>query len=168
MKNISFLFILILFVSCANVEQKQIREIEILENDLISDTTLILSVDKANKCIEKYIAFANKYPEHNNSPGYLYDAAKVTEGLNKVYDAIKLYGQVESVYPQSDYAPKALFSKAFLLDEKLNQDVKAEKFYIEFIKKYPNHELTPSAAQLIELLYLSDDELKERVLNKNS
>jgi len=168
MKNIFFLFVLILFVSCVNIEKKQIKEIKILENALISDTTLVLSVDNANKCIEKYLAFAEKYPKHNNSPGYLYDAAKVTEGLNKAYDAIKLYGQVEILYPESDYAPKALFSKAFLLDEKLNQDVKAEKLYIEFIKKYPDHELTPSAAQLIELLYLSDDELKERVLNKNS
>ncbi len=167
MRNILVAITFFLFFSCVNSEEKQIKLIEKIEKELYNDTTLIMSKNKVNECIERYGAFVNKYPNHSKSPEYLLDAAKLTEALSNWYSAIELYDRLVDFYPESDLAPKAFFSKAFLLDEKLNQDAKAEKLYMIFIKKYPNHELTLAASQLIELLYLSDDELIDKVLKKN-
>jgi len=165
MKNIIF-FCCFFFVGCINTEQKKIQLINNLKNDIANDTTFFIEPAKAEELRDLYMLFVDEYPISLNAPQFLCDAAKMSAHTHDWYKAIGLYEKVITEYPDSDLAAQALFTKAFILDENLNQDNKAEMLYNLFLKRYPNHELTASVVELIDILYMSEEELLARYNKK--
>lgn len=63
--------------------------------------------------------------------------------------AIDLYKQVETEYPQSEYASKSLFAAAWIYDNLLNDNESALQLYEDLMNKYPESKFGKTAKQKI-------------------
>ena len=67
-----------------------------------------------------------------------------------VDERIAAYRNVVNSYPESEYAPQALFMVGFVESEEKRDYDQAEKAFKELLAKYPSSELTSSAQWMLE------------------
>ncbi|MBX7151294.1 tetratricopeptide repeat protein [bacterium] len=101
--------------------------------------------------IKSWTASADIYAVH------LQDFPKAIASLQRIIDT----------YPQTSQATVSLFKIGFTYETIAHDMEKAKVTYEEFLKKYPQHELAASVKVSLDHLGESDDELLERILNKN-
>lgn len=133
-------------------------EIAMFEKKLYSDTANAFDKSSAYAVVKAYTEYADTYPDDARTPEYLFKAGEVSMGLNESIEAINLFKRLES-YPSYEKAPYGLFLQAFVYDNHLNDDKRAEEIYKRFIEKYPQHPLTKDAQYSLENLGKSDEEL---------
>lgn len=160
MKNFAFaISILLLLTSCASEQQKMQNEIAQLEKALKGDSSVRPDYSKAEKMIDLYQSYANKFPDDTLSASYLFKAADISAHLNKINQACDLFNMVAVKYPESFRAPYAVFMQAFLYETSLNNIDMAREKYNTFISKYSNHELWDDANQSLANLGIPVEEL---------
>ncbi len=154
-----FVVILLVFTACSGGRDKKITEIKDLESRLLKDSTSAKDEVAAYNLQVAYTDFSDKYPEDAEAPEYLFKAANLSIGLGWGESAINILNKFIDVYPQHANTPEAVFYKAFVYDNQLNDDVKAGEVYREYLEKYPNHEYAASADASIKNLGKSDEDL---------
>lgn len=117
------------------------------------------------KAIEEFQAFIDYFPlspkveeaeqkinELNNKLAKkLYNNALIYEKMNYYKAAIKYYGDVQEIYHDTEFGPKALYKKIQLEIEK--DDIASAKSDInKFLVRYPDHESAKEIQQLEEQL----------------
>ncbi len=162
MKKIFLLLLPALFIiGCASdsaEKYKAAAEESLVKND----------IPQAVKVYENLI---NEFPDHEYTREALYKVAELyqnklvpgvdpMQSFEKASDYFKL---VEERFPSSEKAPVALFMAAYIKANELKNYRQATELYNLFLKKYPKHELAPSASQELEIMGRSPDEvLKEK------
>lgn len=129
------------------------------QRQMANPRALKLDTALALQYVEQATAFAKKHPQDSLAPEVLFRAADVARGAGEFGQAIQLWGQVWRNYPQHRLAPDALFLQAFTFDNDLQAREEARTYYQKVIDQYPDHPLAMQAAQLIEVLNKSPDEL---------
>jgi outer membrane protein assembly factor BamD (BamD/ComL family) len=161
--------LIVIFSSCKN-ETKNIEiadSKEALEHQVDSVERLLYSYEAgslasnqaAAKIVKLYNQLATDFPDDPKAPEYLFKAGEVSMGINMDFDAIGYFQRLERDYPKFNKAPHALFLQAFIWDNKLNDDGKAEFIYKQFLEKYPLHEMAKDAQFSLDNLGKSDEEL---------
>lgn len=145
--------------------RNQIKDAEDnVRNLVLSDSEL------PTKLIKDYISLAQLHAiyvvDDTSSTNYLMNAAAVARGYGNEKMANLLYSWVESDFPKSENAPKALFERAFMWDQIKNAK-RAEALYQRFIEKYPGHKLNSQVKMLLDNVNLSDAEILERLEQDN-
>lgn len=69
------------------------------------------------------------------------ESAKIEAEREKFSDAEKDYAAYCALWPDSPFAEKALFSRAFILRENVKNDSLAKALFQEFLRKYPQSEM---------------------------
>ncbi|MFZ4414621.1 MAG: tetratricopeptide repeat protein [Bacteroidales bacterium] len=171
MKNIkilSFVLLLIIaFTGCKSAKNKSVEEITILEKELLSATAKMDST-KAQQLIDLYVKYANQFLTDSISPVYLLKAADISMNCMKPEMSISLLDRILLDYPKFSKLPDCLFLKAFIYENQNKDFDKAKLFYQEFLKKYPTHELAPSAKAAIDNLGIPLDALIKSFEAKNN
>lgn len=163
MKKIFTILVLsIAVVACNSPKEKLLNQITKLEN---SDSAF--SIGQITDLYWAYTSFADKYPDDEHAPEFLFKAAQRSNILNKSSEGIILMEKLIGNYPNSKFCEQALFSIAFSYENNLNDFVNARKYYEQFLQKYPNSELAEDAKLSIENLGKSDEEFLESI-NKDS
>jgi tetratricopeptide (TPR) repeat protein len=157
MKYFFQLLIVLFLVSCSNREGKIIDRIKQLESNK--------SLDKSDTLINSYLEFVNTYPNHKNSPTYLFKAAEGKMRSKKELDATKLYERVANDYPEFDKSPNALIN-AGVAYESLNDAANARRLFEKFMKVYPKHERYNDVKLMSENVGLSEEELMKRFMQR--
>ncbi len=113
-------------------------------------------------------AFARKYPNHPDVPGFLLEAAEIEATyFGSPARAVELLRQIDLRFRQkSDVAPKALFYEAFVYETLLSDTAQARQRYEDFLRYYPNHELAPQARASLQHLGKTPDQLLEELLRR--
>jgi hypothetical protein len=144
--------------------QMQIKDAEEkVRNFVLSDS------DLPSKLIKDYVSLAQLHAifvGDTSSTDYLLKAAAVARGYGNEKMANLLYSWIESDFPNSENAPKALFERAFMWDQLKNVEL-SETLYQRFIRKYKSHKLNSQVKMLLENVNLSDEEILKR-LEQNS
>jgi tetratricopeptide (TPR) repeat protein len=117
----------------------------------------------ARALIDVYKAYANAFKLDSMAPEFLFRAASVHGGLNEHDKALVLIERIVQEYPGWNRLPETLFTRAFILHQHTDRKGDARNAYEEFIARYGDHPLAPSARQLVEDLFLTDEEFLERV-----
>ncbi len=165
MKNLSpvflILFAVIVCASCGN--QKEIKELSnavaVLEAEVLSDTSSLADLIKAQELIQAYENYANALPEDSLAPEYLYKGAEIAMNLQMAGRAIEYYQRVLNNYPDFDKISYCLFLQAFIYENQMEEFETAKKLYKEFIQRYPNHPLADDAQVSIDNMGKSLEEL---------
>lgn len=142
---------------------------------LIEETTKQLQADSlkfnrylATKLVDAYADFIANHPAEEQVIDFTFKAGDISRALQQPHEAIRFFNMVIDKYPDSEKAPMALFYKAMVLGDDI-QDIDAAKAtYQEFIEKYPNHEFAESAKASIEHLGKSLEEIVAGFEEKNS
>lgn len=160
--NLFVLSLIILFLACTTeIREKKIAvsEIKKLETELVSDSTALINTTAANKLIEHYKIYVNKYPEDTTAGNYLFKAGELAMNLNQSMKAIVLLKQFERDFSDHSKMPYCIFFQAFIFENQMNNLEKAEQYYQQFIDDYPGHELVDDAETSIKNLGKSLEEI---------
>jgi len=183
MKIISICFFvgsLLVFSSCSNGDKtnsntptdkalysSQVDEINALRDSM---STNLMSKDikrLSAKLARKTIDFVNQYSDDEKAPGYLLLAAQLQNGLGEYTKSINTLNRLIKRYPEFDHLPEAYFLVGFTYDENMGNKAQAKRVYSEVIEKFPESPFAEQAHFLLENLYLTDDQLYEKLKNSN-
>jgi outer membrane protein assembly factor BamD (BamD/ComL family) len=156
----SFLFFgLILLTSCTDARKEKIDKITSLETKLKQDSLKVRDEVAAYNLQLAYTDFASSFPKDTLAPAYLFKAANLSMSMNWGKSSVDIINKFTETYPDDKRIPEALFYKAFVYDNQLNDDAKAGECYRNFIKRFPSHAFAASAEASIKNLGKTDEEL---------
>ncbi len=167
-RNLLFIFIITLG-ACKPAHEKLSDEIFKDEAVLYSDTNKRLNTEEANRVYSNFLKYVETYPKDTLSPDFLFKAADLANGLKRHEESVSLFARLVNEYPEFRKSPAALFMQAFVLETEIKDKEKAKEKYKEFLNKFPNHKLAPSAHASLDQLNanLTDEELIKMFEEKN-
>jgi len=171
MKKIGLFFAMIIFFStmlesCKSPKTEQ-QAIQEMEDALMKEQSGVLDEAMAEEMIKKYVDFVNKNFNHELSPGYLFKAADISVNMNQPNRGVKFLDDLEKNYPAYEKMPEVLFLKAFVYENYMSSPEKAKEIYLDFLNRYPEHELADEVKVLIMNVGKSPEELFKEFEAKN-
>jgi TolA-binding protein len=169
-KSLLILSLISFCFSCSQNKEKFAEEIKRGESKLFNDSIKSLNKDEANKVYLNYLKYVEIFPKDSLSPEFLFKAADLANGLNRHEESVKLFERVRNEYPEYQKTSTALFMEAFIYETELKNTNLAKEKYKEFIQKYPDHKLSPSAQASLDQLNanLTDEQLIKMFEEKNA
>lgn len=167
---------IILGVSCQNndknntitdTDERQVLLDSITVNEKALHADLELDVAKADDMIQLYLQFANVYEGDSLVPEYLFRAAEIAMNAGKPVDACSYLYRVESQYEDYANMPAVYFMLGFVHENMTGDKQNAEKYYQEFVNRYPDHERAEEVQHIIDNLHMSDLELIRQFEKQN-
>ena len=120
-----------------------------------------------NLAIKAYSDYVLFFPNDSIAPDYLFKAAEIATATQQYKQALIYYQNITSKYPAYKLIQESLYLQGYLLDNFLNDDVKAKVIYEEVIQKYPASTYSNDAKSAIKNLGKSDEELIKEFKKKN-
>lgn len=163
-KILTFISVVLFIVACTSEKEKLIKQISIAESELMKDTSLVVNPAKGKAIKDLYLKFVNDYSADTMSAGYLFKAADVSNGMRDPNSTVELLGRLLIKYPDHPKCASALFMQAFVYDTELHSPESAKPKYKEFVRRFPNDALAPSAQATLQQLEMgiSDEELVKK------
>ena len=154
---------LVLVSACQSPKEKALATIKQLEaNDSVFSPQQIEKVKAA------YIEFADKYPDDDLAPEFLFKAGQRCNVTGEHRQAISLFQRVIDTYPKHKIAEEALFLQAYVYENSIADFAKAAETYKSFIEKYPNSDLAEDAQLAIQNMGKSPEEIFESFSKSDS
>ena len=147
--------------------EERTKEIEKYTAILFSDS-LNTNDEVALKLLASYEDFIKNHSFEGISKEYQFRAGELAKALNKPHVAIRHFNGLLERDANHKRAPLALFYKAMVIGDLLQEHENAKRFYQEFIDKYPDHPLVPSAKESIKLQGKSLEEIVKEFEKKNA
>ncbi len=147
--------------------EERTEEIE-LYTDLLFKDSLNFNKPYAEKLLAAYEDYIKHHSFEAISLEYQFKAGELAKALNKPHVAIKHFNDLLERKPNHKNAPMALFYKAMIVGDMLNEDETAVIYYQEFIDNYPDHPFVESAKASIALQGKSLEEIVAGFEEKNS
>lgn len=122
---------------------------------------------KALGLVNNYAIFADENPDDERSAAFLFKAGDISMGLENAELAISYFDKVIDNYPDYEKIPYCMFLKGFVYENNLNDLDKAREAYSEFIKEYPDHDMTEAAVFSLKNLGKSPEELIREFEDQN-
>jgi len=173
-----YTFILMVLMSCKRESPEDARhQVALSMRDQLKvyvDSAMGKDVDATEKIEAIRIwkdaqQIAEATPGDTLSSSILFRSGALLKAHNEVTKAIGTWGLVVAYYPESLYAPEALFQQAFSFDNDLRDPQNAKRYYQKFLKMYPDHKLAGQVKMLASIMDKSDEELiKEFEKNNKS
>lgn len=164
MKILYILCLLIGFLSSCGKSREnsieKITEVEKLlekERDINKKAALVYNLDLV------YNDFVKRFPDDSMSSEFLYRSFNNNLKFNWFDRAVAIADEFMIHFPNHRKTADILFYKAYLYDEKINDDKKAGETYRLFIKKYPRHPLISDAENSLKYLGLSPEETLKKI-----
>jgi outer membrane protein assembly factor BamD (BamD/ComL family) len=165
MKSILFISSLSLLVfSGCGVKTKKREEISTLEKlaDRGYDRELYA------RLAAQYEDFASVYPNDTNSRNFLFRAANVCITIQEGSRSIELFDKYIERYPGDSKISDCIFLKAFAYETILHDYTSAEKFYLEFLEKYPDDPRTLDVELSIQQLGRPPEDILREFMERES
>jgi tetratricopeptide (TPR) repeat protein len=139
-------------ISIRNIEQ------QILEKEGFTPDT-----PRIEELCRLMLTYVRNNPEDSNVPEMLFKAGELSAAVGQYDRALNMLGRVYSDFPQYDKHVESLYLSAFIYETNLGDKARAEEAYKKIIDKHPRHEMAIQAAAALDVLYLSDEELLQRL-----
>jgi TolA-binding protein len=159
--------VVLFMISCQPESVKLAEKINDNEKKLVNDSTKMMNRPLAEEQLKAYNDFIDKFPDDPQSEKFLYNAARLADGLGQSPVALEMYHRFYEKYPKNPDAPVALFMQGYIYEDKLKNLEKAKELYTIFLSTYPDNELAASAKFSLDNLGKSNDELIKMFEEKN-
>jgi outer membrane protein assembly factor BamD (BamD/ComL family) len=163
-------FMAVIAVACQSPKENALKEIDALE---AQDS--LFNLDNMAKLKDAYVAFADKYPDDERAPEFLFKAGQnigaIASGNKDVEmhkEAITIFNRIQTTYPKHHYAEESLFMTGFVYENYLNDVAKAKIAYQELMTKYPDSELAEEAKLAIENAGVAPEDILKRAQQNNA
>lgn len=121
----------------------------------------------ANTYLNSAEVYAAIAPQAAETPGLLYKGGEIARLIGMFDRALDLYEWVEEKYPNYSNASKALFMRAFTLEEDLKRTEDARALYQLFLQKYPEDDFADDAQILLDNLGKTEEEILQQFQNNS-
>lgn len=121
----------------------------------------------ANTYLSSAEVYATIAPKAEETPGLLYKGGEIARLIGMFDRALDLYEWVEEKYPNYPNASKALFMRAFTLEEDLKRTEDARALYQLFLQKYPEDDFADDAQILLDNLGKTEEEILQQFENSS-
>jgi outer membrane protein assembly factor BamD (BamD/ComL family) len=180
MKYISLIatsFLLFLVSACGNdvsektgkskeaIREELLKAVELQEAEMHKSPELNIAI--AGVAIKAYYDFTTMFPDDSLSPDFIFKAAEIATATKQYPQALGYYQTIEEKYTSYKLYPESLFLQASLLDNFINDDLKAKVVYEKLIAKYPTSSYANDAKFAIANLGKTDEELHKEFMKKN-
>lgn len=149
----------LVLMSCGSSDKDLKAEIEQMEDSLFADVTKMIDKSLAQELINKYIEFADAYPNDPETPATLFKAGDMSMNLNMSQQAIQIFDRIMKEYPNYDKTPQCLFLKGYIYENDFRDLQKAKEIYEDFLVKYPDDDFADDAEISIKNLGKSPEDL---------
>ena len=122
-----------------------------------------INKDASFKYVDACEAYALSNPRGPKAAEYLFDAAEMAKLLRTNNKALNIYDWLVAKYPNYEKTPSALFIKAFILENEMNNMEEARLAYQLFLEKYPDNDFADDARFSLENLGKSADEVLKAI-----
>ncbi len=159
-KSIALLMVMAIaaLISCTSGSDKDVERLTRLEKQ-IDASDAHPEQAKLTELLQEYENYVNEHPADSLAPNYLYKAITLSMSMNEGEKAIVLSDRMINEYSKSNRMPEVIFLKGFVYENFLSNYAQALKCYQDFIKMFPEHELTDDAEAAIANLGKSPDEM---------
>lgn len=162
--SIYMVAILFILASCdSSVKESEEKSLEDsiaeYEAELFKPNQTKLDKRKALDLVNLYVEYADQNPEDPESPEYLFKASDISMNLNRPQKTIELFDRILVSYPTYSKTPSALFLKAFVYEDQLQDYDAAREYYTLFMETYPDSEFADDAEISLKNLGKSPEEL---------
>jgi len=159
MKKLLYFFALLSMVACSGGRQHKLDEIKEKEAIVTKSYEDVLDKSTAESLRQDYLNFADEYPDDTMSPKFLHKASELAMAIDMPKEAVGTLDTLIERYPDYKYLPDAMFFKGFILENHIKDIPAAKKVYVDFLERFPNHQLSAQVAVTIENLGKSPEEL---------
>jgi TolA-binding protein len=153
--------LLLLIAACESPKEKMLNDIK---NTEVNDS--IFSPQLLNERKRLYLEFADKYPDDEQAPVFMFKAAQLCNGLASHHEAVQILNELMDKYPKSSVAENALFLQAYIFENALNNTEAAERTYKKFLEMYPESEMAEDAEMSLKYLGKTPEQIWDE-MNKN-
>lgn len=144
----------------SNIDQATLKaHIDQLEAKLIANTDPEPNVKEAQELIDKSMEYIHAFPDHANSPAYLFRAGEVYVGIGKYEKALELWEKLKTDYKDHEKASIAVFLQGFVCENNLSDTEKAKTYYNTFLNKYPDHKYVDQVQMLLKNIDIAPEDL---------
>lgn len=139
-----------LLAACGPSRDKLQAEIEQAEQPLM---TIQNEADTlaANQLLDKYVQFADHFPDDTLSPVYLFKGANLMIGVGNTDKAIDMFDRVIENYPDFGDLPLCYVFKGMALEQAQRSD-EAAATYEAFLQQFPDHFLAKDINALLPMV----------------
>ncbi|MBI3142704.1 MAG: tetratricopeptide repeat protein [Bacteroidetes bacterium] len=146
------------------VASPEVQELALLEEKLQESTGNAAKQEAAKELEAKLVRYSVSHRADTMSAACLYKAARINETyLLRYEEAFGLYESITTDYPNSRFAPVAIFKKGLLMETHFEKGDKAIYYLDEFLRRYPDHKLAPMAIELVQSAGVDADVLYQRI-----
>lgn len=138
----------------------------LLRQEIVADSTGEFSRQGGRQYIAFSQTYALLYPDRQNAPAYLNEAAKLALSLRMPSKGIELYQWIYTHFPASDAAPKARFLEGFTYENELKDLEAAKAAYEAYLEQYPQDVFAKDARILLDNLGVDPEEMIRRFENQ--
>lgn len=107
--------------------------------------------------------YALLYADQERSADHLNEAAKVAKSIKAFSQAVELYEWISTDYSHTPYGPKAMFLKAFTLENDLQNIEEARLAYEAYLNAWPDDDFADDARLLLHMLGKDPAEFLEQL-----
>lgn len=150
-----------------DAKQELLDKIASLEASVMDENGRI-DRSEGNQLLRAYINFTNQYHEDDMRCDYTVQAAKLAQGLERYTQAIELYTNVYQGCLTHKLNVESLFMIAVIHHNFLNDRETAKKHYEDFIEHHADHPLAADAQSMLDMLYMTDDQIIEKFKKNNA
>jgi TolA-binding protein len=165
-------------MSCGNEEEKPVNQApkeiprerfvaQIKKYEAEMHKSLQLDPTTADLAVKAYDEFSFHFPNDSLTPDFIFKAGEISTANQQYKQALMYYEKITSKYPDFKLAPESLYLQGYLLDNFLNDEVRAKAIYEQVIAKYPDMPYSADAKAAIKNLGKSDEELIKEFQKKN-
>ncbi len=140
--------------------------IEQLAGDMRKSTNLRIDPALGKEFISQCQQFAQYFPQDTLSPRLLLKAGQAAVTIRKYPLAIECFDALQTKYPTHEKASSALFLQAFTYDTNLKDFKSAEKYYREFIERYPEDPMINDVLVLVDNISKTPEEIVKGFQNQ--
>lgn len=143
-------------------EQEQWQMIAYLRDSLANTVNILETPEVGEEYIRLCVEYAQAHPKDTASAQLYFEAANVANSLRKYHQAIELWGKVWQLYPDTQFAPHALFRQGFTAENSVKDRYKAKYYYELFLQKYPQHEFVSGIRDLLSIIDQNPEDMVKR------
>jgi len=152
------MLLLLLFVTaCNSGREKLISEIESLEESIRAQA--MPDKTEGGKLVNKYLEFADSFPEDTITPTVLYNASRLSLAINDPGQSLEILQRLVENYYNSKPVADAYVLSGFIYETEYQDYVQARYWYELFLKEFPNHSMYEDVRATVNNLGKSPEEI---------
>jgi len=149
----------LLFSACwetGNEREKLLKEIKKAEQEILSKEFNV-TMEKSQKLMDLYLAFAEQFPQDSLTPELLFCCAAIATASQQELYAITLYQRIYDEFPDHALRPIALLEQALAYDN-MGIAERAKPLYEQFLIVFPDHPYTEDVEHLLDMVDKTPEE----------